>query len=164
MELVTPGIGLLFWMLLSFTIVLLILRKFAWPAILEALKQRETKISNALSAAKRAEQEMEKLKADNEKVIQEAKLARDEILREARQAKEKIVQDAKAQATQEANRLIEVARTSIQNEKAAAIDEIKSQVTELSIEIAEKILSHELEDDSEHMEMIESLLKNLNMN
>ena len=164
MELVTPGIGLLFWMLLSFAVVLFILKKFAWKPILKALKEREDSIEDALESAEKAKEEMAKLQVDNEKIINEAKAERDNLINEAREVKEKIINEAKTQATTEANKLIKQAHTNIQNEKVAAINEIKEQVAILSVEIAEKLLKQELEKDKKQEELINSLLKEIEVN
>lgn len=164
MDLLTPDIGLLFWMTLSFLIVLFILRVFAWKPILQALKNRETSIDEALSSAEKAREEMQRLQADNKRIIDDAKKERDEIMREAREMKEQIIKEAKEQAGREADKLIESARTSIESEKAQAINEIKSNVISLSVEIAEKILGKELKETDEHEELVDSLLRNINLN
>src|SRR5690349_2132973 len=110
MELVKPAIGLVFWMLLFFSIIFLILKKFAFPAILKALKEREDSIQQALDSAKRAREEMSNLKAENERILQEARNERDIILKEARETKDSIVNEARTKAQQEADRLIGIAR------------------------------------------------------
>jgi F-type H+-transporting ATPase subunit b len=164
MELVTPGIGLVFWMLLSFSIVLFILKKFAWKPILKMIKDREESIDSALKMADKAKEEMTKLQSDNERIIAEARKERDNLLKEAREIKEKIIADAKNQAGVEANKLIENAKTSIHSEKMAALSEIKNQIAFLSVDIAEKILKKELSSDSRQKEYIESLIKDVNLN
>jgi F-type H+-transporting ATPase subunit b len=98
MELITPGLGLVFWMVLSFSMLLYILKKFAWKPILKALKERENTIDTALKSADKAREKMEQLKADNEKTIKEAKNIRDSLLKEARQVKDKIIVEAKQKA------------------------------------------------------------------
>ena len=117
MELVKPAFGLIFWMCVSFFTILFILKKFAWPVILKSLDERERSIADALNAAQRAKEEMANLKADNEKLLQEARNQRDLILKEARDAKDSIINDAKTKATEEADRLRRIAREEIQNEK-----------------------------------------------
>ncbi|MCX6258326.1 MAG: F0F1 ATP synthase subunit B [Bacteroidia bacterium] len=164
MELVTPGIGLLFWMLLSFSIVVFILGKFAWKPILNALKEREESIRNELGSAENAREEMKKLQADNEKILLEARIERDKLLKEAREAKEQIIAEAKVRATEEAGKLIGIARQNIENEKASAITEIKNIAANLSLDIAEKILRKELAGDEEQKKYVESLLKEINLN
>ena len=140
MELVTPGLGLIFWMVLSFSVILFILKKYAWKPILKALKEREITIATALKSADKAKEEMEQLKADNEKIIKEAKNERDNLLKDTRQLKDKIISEAKQKAISEGKKMIEDARGKIESEKEAALDEIKNQVVSFSIEIAEKIL------------------------
>ena len=164
MNLVTPDIGLLFWMLVSFSIVLFILKKFAWKPILKSLDDRNTSIQGALDEAKKAREEMASLKSDNEKIIAEAKTQRDAILKEAREIKDKMIADAKGQASAEADRLTSIARENIQNEKMAAITELKNQVAHLSIEIAEKILNTELKEKDKQKAIVSNLLNEVKMN
>src|SRR5688572_11098446 len=109
MKLVTPDIGLLFWMLVSFSIVLFLLKKYAWKPILKSLKERETSIADALHSARRAKEEMATLKAENEKLLAQARVERDLILKEARDAKDSIIQEARSKATVEAARLLKIA-------------------------------------------------------
>jgi F-type H+-transporting ATPase subunit b len=161
MELITPGIGLLFWMLVMFSIVLFILKKFAWKPILKALKDRETSIRDALMSADKAKKEMEKLKADNEVIMAEARSEKDKIVQEAKQIREKIIGEAKNEAVEEAKKLLKSARIDIENEKVAAIHEVKNKVAELSIEIAEKILREKLADTAEQRSMIDRLVKDV---
>lgn len=163
MELVTPGIGLLFWMAISFTIVFLILKKFAWKPIMNALKDRENSIAEALSSADKARKDVEGLKANNEKIIAEARKEKDQILKEARDIKEKIISEAKELANTEAQKSIETARLLIQNEKNAAINEIRQQVAELSVSIAEKIIQKELKDKKEQETLVDNLLKDVKL-
>ena len=164
MELVQPAFGLVFWMLVSFLIVLFILGKFAWKPILKALKERETSIEEALRSADKAREAMENLKADNEKLLSEARAERERMLREARDTKDAIINEAKGKATTEANRLLQMAREAINNEKLAAITELKNQVATLSIEIAEKILREQLKDSAKQKELAEKYLKEVKLN
>ena len=161
MELITPGIGLLFWMLVMFGIVLLILKKFAWKPILKALSDRETSIRDALLSADTAKKEMEKLKADNEVIMAEARAEKEKIVQEARQIREKLISEAKNEATEEAKKILKSARKDIDNEKVSAIAEVKNKVAELSIEIAEKILREKLADTREQKSIIERLVKEI---
>lgn len=163
MELVTPGVGLLFWMVVSFTIVFLILKKFAFKPIVNALKDREETIEKALNAADTARKEVEGLKANNDKIIAEARKEKDVILKEARELKEKILIEAKTQANAEAQKSIESARQVIENEKLAAVSEIKKQMTELSISIAEKVIRQELKDKKEQEALVDNLLKDVKL-
>src|SRR5258705_9184655 len=121
MELVHPALGLVFWMLVSFLIVLLILGKFAWKPILKALKERETSIEDALRSADKAREAMENLKTDNEKLLNEARAERERMLREARDTKDAIINEAKGKATTEANRLLQMAREAINNKRFASV-------------------------------------------
>ena len=164
MELVQPALGLIFWMLVSFLIVLFILGKFAWKPILNALKERETSIEDALKSADKAREAMENLKSDNEKLLAEARAERERMLREARDTKDAIINEAKGKAAAEANRLLQMAREAINNEKMAAITELKNQVANLSIEIAEKILREQLKDASKQKELAEKYLKEVKLN
>ncbi|MFC2101256.1 F0F1 ATP synthase subunit B [Bacteroidota bacterium] len=164
MELVNPGIGLIFWMTLSFGLVIWILGKFAWKPIMKALKDREESIDEALHAADKARDEMKALQFSNEQLLKEAREERDTILREARKIKENIIEDAKLKATDESNRIIETAKESIHYEKMAAITDLKNQIAELSIDIAEKIMKFELSKDDNQKALIEKWMKDINFN
>jgi F-type H+-transporting ATPase subunit b len=164
MELVRPDVGTIFWMLLMFIIVLVILKKFAWKPILNALDKREKSIEESLRSADRARKEMEQLKADNEKIIAQARVERDGMLKETKQLSEKILKEAREKAGVETKRLIETAREQIENEKALAVTEIRNQVAELSVDIAEKILREKLRDGKQQKELIDKLLKDIKLN
>ena len=164
MELIKPGIGLIFWMTISFVAVLFILGKFAWPMILKALKEREESIANALNSARKAKEEMAALTADNEKLILKARAERDHLLKEARDTRDSIVAEARNKAQAEANKIMAQTRESINNEKMAALTELKNQVASMSIEIAEKILRHELSIDEKQKTLMENLIKDISVN
>ena len=164
MDLVTPGIGMIFWSTLFFLVLLFILGKFAWPAILTAVKARNESIRHALEAADRAKEEMAQLQADNEKILAEAKSERDALLRDAKQVKDKLIADAKEKASEESKKLIQNARESIQTEKAAAINEMKEQMASISVEIAEKILRMKLEDSKAQKELVNKLINEADLN
>ena len=164
MELLNPGFGLVFWMLISFFTLLIILRKYAWKPILNSVKKREESITNALESAKEAEKKLTDLKSENEALLAEARKERDIILKEAREAKEKIIGDAKGIAQEEANRLVTTARENITNEKMKAITELRNQVAILSLEIAEKILKEKMTDNAKQTEVMENLLKEVTLN
>ena len=164
MELVTPDIGLIFWMTLSFSIVLFILKKFAWKPILQGLKDREDSIKESLSSAENAREEMAKLKSDNEKLLDEARIERDQILKEALATANKIKEEAKEDASQISGKMIEDARTLINNEKNAALAEMKKQVASLSVEIAEKLMRRNLSDDQSQRELVDEFVKDININ
>ncbi len=164
MDLITPSVGLIFWTAVVFIILLVLLRSLAWKPILSAVKEREQSIEDALNAAKKAKEEMALLNAQNEKIMKEARAERDAILKEAREMKENIINEAKNSATVEANKLIENAKTAIQNEKASAMADIKNQVGQLSIEIAEKILTKELADKSAQVALVNDVIDQVKFN
>lgn len=164
MELVTPDIGLAVWTLLAFLILLFLLTKFAWKPILTAVNDREQSISDALESAERAKMEMSELVADNERILQEARSERESLLKEAREMRDQIIADAKSQAKEEASRLMENAKESITHEKMAAITDIKNQVADLSIEIAESLLRRELGDDAKQKDFIDSVIREIEQN
>ena len=164
MRLVTPDIGTIFWMLLMFITVMLILKKFAWKPILNALRNREHSIEEALRSADRAKSEMKKLQADNEKIMAEARKERDKLLKETKKTSELMLNEAKNKASEESKKIIQSARVQIENEKDAAIADIRNQVAELSVDIAEKILQEKLKDDKAQQELMEKLLRDVKMN
>ncbi|MBA3705034.1 MAG: F0F1 ATP synthase subunit B [Bacteroidetes bacterium] len=164
MELVKPAFGLIFWMCISFGIILFILKKFAWTPILNMLSERETSIQNALDSAEKAKEEMKALQSNNERILTEAKAERDLLLKDAREIREKMIAEAKELASKEGERLLKTARENIQNEKMAAITDLKNQVATLSIEIAEKILKSELSSDEKQKSLVTTLLKDVNLN
>lgn len=164
MELVTPNLGLIFWMTLSFLFLLLILGKYAWKPVMKMLKEREHRIEEALTQADKAREEMKQLKFSNEQLLKEAKEQRDDILREARKIKEAIVEEAREKANAEANRILENTRESIHFEKMAAITDLKNEIASLSVEIAEKILNEELSDKEKQAKLINRLLGDVHFN
>lgn len=153
------SLGLFVWQTVLFLALLFLLRKYAWKPILTAVEEREEGIKSALDAADNAKKEMEALNADNEKILREAKAERDSILKEARELKDGIIAEAKTQATEEADKVMASAREQINNEKMAAITDLKNQVASLSVDIAEKILKAELKDDNKQKEMVNSALE-----
>lgn len=157
--LISPGIGTFLWMLVSFGILVFILMKWGWPMILEALHKREEAITASLNEAAKAREEMKHLVAHNEELLREAKMERDEMLRNARLTSEQIVEDARSKATEEANRIIDNARESINYEKLKAMHELKNQVANLSIEIAEKLIRAELSDKTKADALIQKELE-----
>lgn len=164
MELVSPGIGLIFWMTLSFGILLILLRKYAWRPILKALHDREETIDNALHAADKARQEMEALKFSNEQLLREAKEERDALMRDARKVRETMLEESRIRSNEEADRIIETARSSIEFEKMAAMTDLKNQLGQLSVEIAEKILKHELSKEVTQDDFMKRLLDQVKFN
>ena len=158
MELVSPGIGLIFWMTLSFGIVLFLLSKYAWPMILGSLKEREEEISNSLEAARQARDEIKNLQASNEELLKLARNEREELLREAKQLKDDLISEAKVQADKEAKQIVENAKAVIEQEKTAALSELKNRVADLSIEIAEKLIKAELSEDKKQKALMQKLI------
>ena len=150
--------GLFFWQTLLFLLLLFLLKKFAWKPILDALNSREEGIQNALDEADKARQEMVDLKSSNEKIIKEARAERDSMLKDARVIKEKMITEAKDEAKAQSNKIIEQAKQTIENEKLAAITELKNNVAELSIGIAEKIMKDELSSKDKQVKLIEKML------
>ena len=164
MNLVTPEIGLVFWTTLVFVILLIILRRVAWKPILEAVNQREESIENALSSAEKAREEVQNLKADNERILNEARAERDRILKEAREMKDAILNEAKEKAGSEGEKMIAAAQEAIENQKQAAMTELKNQVADLSIQIAEKVMRGELADKKRHEKLVDELLNEVGSN
>ena len=164
MGLVTPDYGLLFWMVLTFLTIMFILKKFAWKPILSSLKEREDSIEEALESAQKARDEMGKLQADNEKILAEARSERNQMLKEAKEIKQSMIDEAKGKAGQEADKMIESARQAIQNEKTAAINEMKENIASLSVQIAEKILKKQLDDPAKQKELMDQYIKDIKLN
>jgi F-type H+-transporting ATPase subunit b len=164
MELLTPGIGLIFWTFVIFILLVFLLGKFAWKPILAMLKERETFIEDSLNKAEVARQEMALLTNENEQLLKQARIERDQILREAKELKDQIVNDAKSLAKEEGAKLITKAKQEIDNQKLAAIAEVKNQVSTLSIEIAEKVLRKQFEDKGKQEALVSDLLKDLKLN
>jgi F-type H+-transporting ATPase subunit b len=150
--------GLIFWMTVSFLTVLFILAKFAWKPILKGLKDRESSIADALNEAKKAREEMTALNARNEELMRQAREERELLLKEARDIRDKEIAEAKAKAKAEADALLARARTDIQNEKNAAITDMKNQVAELSILVAERILREKLGDAAAQQGLVDKVM------
>ena len=164
MELIKPAIGLVFWMIVTFAIIFLILKKFAWKPILGMIKEREEGIEKALQSAEQASQDMKLLQSSNEKILAEARAEKDAMLKEARDTKDAIINEAKVKAKVEADRLIAHAREAINTEKLAAISELKAQVATLSIDIAEKILKEQLSSEEKQKTLTSNLVKEVTLN
>ncbi len=164
MGFMTPAIGTIFWMLVIFGIAFWVLKKFAWKAILDGLKEREESISKALLSAEDAKKEVASIKANQENIIDNAKKEKDEILKEARVMKEQILSEAKINAQQEASKIIEQAKVAIQVERKAAINEMKKEIAELSIQIASKVIAKELDSNKEQETLVNNLLNDINLN
>jgi F-type H+-transporting ATPase subunit b len=164
MELIKPDIGLLIWMIVSFGTVTFLLVKYAWKPILKALKERENTIEKRLLAAKKAKDELAKIEFGNEKITALAKIERENILKEAKELKNNIIEEARNEAKIEARKILEEARKGIEKEKIDAINEIKNQITELSVIIAQKILKNELENKEKQQQLINKLIDDIDLN
>lgn len=156
--------GLFFWQAIILVILIVLLAKFAWKPILAALAAREEGISNALLAAENAKKDMQNLKADNEKLLAEARAERDAMIKEAREIKEKMIADAKSEAQAQGEKMIEAAKASIESEKNAAMAELKNQVSSLSLEIAETLLKGELSNKEAQTKLVEKMLGDAKLN
>lgn len=164
MELLTPGSGLIIWQAIIFLALILLLRKFAWGPIISSLKQREEDISGALAAAEAAKNEMASLKADNDKLLAEARQERDAMLKEALSTANKIKEEAKEDTSKITAKMIEDAKATIENEKKAALADVKTQVAMLSLEITEKLIRKQFGDDKAQKALVDEFVKDLNLN
>lgn len=164
MDLLLPDTGLFILQTVGFLILLFILGKFAWKPILAGLKEREETIENALKSAEKAKDEMQALQADNEKLLAEARAERDSLLKEALNAATKIKEDAKAETSKITARMIEDAKASIENEKRAALADVKTQVAALSLDITEKVLRTQLGEKKAQETLVDEYVKDLNLN
>jgi F-type H+-transporting ATPase subunit b len=164
MKLLTPDFGLIIWTLLAFLVVLFILKKFAWKPILNALKERETTIADSLATSERVKAEMSQLKSENEALLAKAREERAQLLKEARDTKDRIISEAKEQAKIEANKIVIDAQAAIQQQKMAALTDVKNQVGTLVIEVAEKVLRRELGNKTEQESYIKQLAEEVKLN
>jgi F-type H+-transporting ATPase subunit b len=164
MDLVTPNLGLMFWTGLIFVLLLFILTKFIWKPILSAVNTREKSISDSLELAEKTMAEMKTMQAQNESLIKEARAERDAIVKEAREVAVKMVEDSKNNAKVEAEKIITSAREAINNEKISAIAELKTQIAEFSIQIAEKVVRGELASDEKQTALSEKLAADFKLN
>ena len=156
--------GLFIWQVVIFVGLILLLKKFAWKPILDAVNDREEGIKNALLSADNARKEMLNLQSDNQRILQEARMERDTLLKEAREMKDKMVADAKNEAQAQGQKMIEQAKAAIESEKNAAMAELKSQVSSLSLEIAEKLLKDELSNKEAQVKLVEKMLGDAKLN
>ncbi|MFV7236245.1 MULTISPECIES: F0F1 ATP synthase subunit B [Flavobacterium] len=156
--------GLFIWQIVIFVGLIFLLKKFAWKPILDAVNEREEGIKNALLSAENARKEMQNLQADNQRILQEARLERDNMLKDAREMKEKMVADAKNEAQAQGLKMIEQAKAAIESEKNAAMAELKLQVSTLSLSIAEKILKDELSNKEAQTKLVEKMLGDVKIN
>lgn len=164
MDLLVPEIGLLVWNTIAFLILVFVLGKFAWKPIMKGISDREKSIDEALNKAELARQEMARLSSQNEELMKQARVERDQILKEAKELKDGIVNEAKLQAQTEGAKLIEKARIEIENQKKVALAELKGQVSALSLEIAERVLRSQLDDKAKQQDLVNNLLKDVELN
>lgn len=162
--LLTPGLGLFVWNLLAFVIVFLLLKKFAWKPIMKSLGEREKHISDSIATADRVKAEMAQLKNENEALMAQAREERSLMLKEARETRDKIVQEAKDKAKAEANKIVAEAQVTLEQQKQAAITDVKNQVGNLVVEIAEKVLRRELASKAAQEQYIQELSKDVKLN
>ncbi len=164
MDLITPDFGLFFWMLVTFTLVFVILKRYAWKPIVQALREREENIQEGIDNAEKARIEIENVRIKSDKIISESIVERDKLIRQGREIKEKIVAEARVEAEEEAKKLVETAKKLIEEEKVAAVNQIKVQIASLSVEIAERILRKRLKEDTDQKELMNSLLEEFKLN
>lgn len=164
MDLLTPGIGLIFWQAVVFLILFFLLSKMAWKPILAALREREETIQGALDSAERAKQEMAALKSDNEKLLKEAREERDKMLRDARDAAARLHDQAQVEAKKNADKIIQDAKAVIQIEKQAALRDVRDQVAMFSLEVAEKLMKKNLASDKDQRELASRFVNELKLN
>ncbi|MBM3415373.1 MAG: F0F1 ATP synthase subunit B [Bacteroidetes bacterium] len=162
--LLTPDFGLLIWTLVAFLIVLFILKKYAWPAIIKGLKDRQQSIADSLATAERVKSEMAQLKSENEALLASAREERAKLLKEARETKDRIINESKEQAKTEAGKIITEAQAAINAQKMAALTEVKNQVGKLVIEVSEKVLRRELENKAAQEAHIKGLVGDVKLN
>ena len=164
MDLLLPHIGLIFWTLLAFLLVLFILKKFAWKPIIQSLNERETNIAESISMAENVKLEMAQLKNDNELLLIKAREERSALLKDAKETKDKMISEAKEEARLAASKIIAEAQASINHQKMAALTEIKNQVGNLVIEVSEKVLRRELANKAEQEIFIQKLAQEATLN
>jgi F-type H+-transporting ATPase subunit b len=160
-SLATPAFGTIFWTTIIFAMFFILLSKFAWKPILNAVRARDEIIKGSLESAEKAREDMKKLQADNEAILRKAREERENILKEAREVRDKMINEAKDRAGEEAEKLIEKARQGIEREKDKALSEIHEQVAFLSVEIASKLLGEKLKESDQQNKMIDNYLKEL---
>ena len=164
MELLSPGLGLIVWTLVAFIIVLAILGKFAWKPILASLKERETTIADSLATAQRVKAEMAQLKNENEQMMAQAREERGRMIKEAKETSDKMISEAKEKARKEYDKIVADAQSAINQQKNAALTDVKNQVGKLVIEVSEKVLRRELSQKPQQEEYIKSLAESVKLN
>ena len=161
MDLLIPSTGLLFWMSLTFLVVLFILWKFGFPVITSMVAERKAFIDDSLRKAREANERLANIQKEGESILQEAREKQAQILKEAAETRDAIVEKAQEKAREEGARLINDAKAEIEQEKKAAIADIRKQVAELSVEIAEKVLRQNLKGDKAQMDLIDRMLNDV---
>jgi F-type H+-transporting ATPase subunit b len=164
MNLLTPALGLFIWTLVAFLLVLFILKKFAWKPILKMLNERETGIANSIASAERVKAEMQQMQAQNETLLAQAREERTQLLKEAKDTKDKIINEAKEQAKVEANKIMEDTRLQIEQQRNAAMTEVKNEIGKLAVEVAEKILRKQLADNASQEQFVKMLADEIKLN
>ena len=164
MQLLTPDLGLFIWTLLAFLIVFFLLKKFAWPAIIKGLQDREDNINSSIATAEKIKLEMAQFKNDHEALLTKAREERSLMLKEAKDIKEKMINDAKEQAKEAASKIVADAQASIHQQKMAAITDLKNQVGKLVIEVSEKVLRRELNNRPDQETFIKQLAGEAKLN
>lgn len=157
------SLGLFVWQTAIFVGLLFLLKKFAWKPILDSVNERETSIKDALAAAEEARAEMQSLQSDNQRILKEARAEKEALLKEARKAKADMINEAKTEAQEEAQKILTQAQEAIQNEKRAAVNELKQQVGTIALDIAEKVLKNELESKEKQMQLVNQLLEDTDL-
>ena len=158
MSLITPDFGLLFWMTVVFLVVLLILTKFGFPVIVRMINNRKAYIDESLRKAHEANEKLTNIKAESDALLQDAREKQAQLLKEAAATRDAIVEKAQDKARDESNRLLSEAQIEIENQKRAAISDVRKQVATISVEIAEKVLREKLSDDKIQMDLIDPML------
>jgi F-type H+-transporting ATPase subunit b len=164
MQLLTPALGLIVWTLLAFLVVYLVLKKYAWPAILGGLKKREETIAESLASAEKIKAEMSQMKSENESLLAQAREERAGMLKDAKHTADKMVSDAKEKAKAEYDKILADAQSAIQQQKNAVLTDLKNQVGALIIEVAEKVLRKELSDKNKQEDYIRQLSDEVKLN
>jgi len=164
LNIVTPELGLFFWQFIVFVVVLFVLSRYAWGPITTALKDREKSITDALSQAEKARQEMLLLQSSNQKLLDEARLERDKMLKAAQKTADDLREEARKRTDADIKRMLEEATRAIETEKLAVIGEIKSQIASLSVEIATKLIKHELSAPEQQHALVADLIKDIKLN
>ncbi len=164
MELLLPPLGLIFWTLVAFLVVLFLLKKFAWKPIIKGLNDREANIADSIATAEKVKLEMAQLKSENEELLAVAREERAAMLKEAKEIRDKMINEAKDEAKAQAAKIISEAQASITNQKMAAMTDIKNQVGKLVIEVSEKVLRRELSNKADQENFIRGLADDIKLN